>query len=549
MCEIGPEICEVQVVCHSPIHGFLPKCEFDGDERNALSGYTNNRSRTDASYIEKWFSTNEEARQNMDEFAESLNSKLSKLYTFSYDSTSKKVYWNDESVPYIILGRETLRLLSHHNFVDLTNKPATLTCFKTEIFPKKQLRLDKPHLRAAMSKVIRHDLSLKKPKLPKEGAYCVRFPIIDIQLSMQAGNNVEIDDSPINKQTIPCINSIEEADQAIEEFEIATMSKFILYTNRKFDIAQSKIRWDETLTPYVIIQSKTLACQHGKDYNKSHNDKRRTPSEQISEHTSPHAKRQRQRSSKKMDCKAKIRIKHLMKFPEHRITTSDSFEQTGKNKLIHRLLISQDPSLHKEHVCEIIFPTNEDHSGHPLGEAAAMNQTIDKAITKKIDQLVDEGVRSIPAIQEALQSYVTNELFKDREPPHTTNRRFYPTKTSIRNHYALAKRRKAKTEELDSKKEVIVDNSEQQDKIVERLIEIQNLMYNVKSKQSLTDILCYLDAAVGIAQNCNEESEIALEPVDDDYTQPNTKRKSHCDNLIEISPKKLCYPSSEMFLS
>lgn len=54
-------------------------------------------------------------------------------------------------------------------------------------------------------------------------------------------------------------------------------------------------------------------------------------------------------------------------------------------------------------------------------------------LTKKIELLVGEGVKTVDEMKRHLKSYVKNELFASEKPPPPTNRRYYPTDMDIRN--------------------------------------------------------------------------------------------------------------------
>ena len=63
--------------------------------------------------------------------------------------------------------------------------------------------------------------------------------------------------------------------------------------------------------------------------------------------------------------------------------------------------------------------------------------------------MVNSGIRNLQEIRRSLSMFVTEVLFKDKEPPEKSNRRFYPTQKDIRNHYNLAfsKRKLAKLDQ------------------------------------------------------------------------------------------------------
>ena len=67
-----------------------------------------------------------------------------------------------------------------------------------------------------------------------------------------------------------------------------------------------------------------------------------------------------------------------------------------------------------------------------------MSQQLDKRITDKIKELVNEGVRALKEMRRALERYVRKELFEGEQLPPATSRRFFPLKRDISNHMYLA---------------------------------------------------------------------------------------------------------------
>ncbi len=61
-------------------------------------------------------------------------------------------------------------------------------------------------------------------------------------------------------------------------------------------------------------------------------------------------------------------------------------------------------------------------------------QKVDDDIIGRIYELVNEGIRSVSEMERHLQVFVKYQMFAGRSPPDETNRRFYPTRTDIRNH-------------------------------------------------------------------------------------------------------------------
>lgn len=63
---------------------------------------------------------------------------------------------------------------------------------------------------------------------------------------------------------------------------------------------------------------------------------------------------------------------------------------------------------------------------------------MDSRIIDFIHVRVSEGVRNVKEMKRHIKSYVKNDLFKDHTLPAPTNRRFYPSNVTVRNHIYLA---------------------------------------------------------------------------------------------------------------
>ena len=63
--------------------------------------------------------------------------------------------------------------------------------------------------------------------------------------------------------------------------------------------------------------------------------------------------------------------------------------------------------------------------------------------------MVADGVRNFRDVERGVKAYVEHDLFKNETVPDSTNRRFYPAKFDLRNHYnlAFAKRKLAKLDQ------------------------------------------------------------------------------------------------------
>ena len=87
------------------------------------------------------------------------------------------------------------------------------------------------------------------------------------------------------------------------------------------------------------------------------------------------------------------------------------------------------------------FPSNEAHSGHPIGQEAVHSQKVHPQVAQKITELVSSGITDTAEVRQSLKYYVDNFLCKEiGHKPYPHDRAFYPRKQDNMNHISMAKR-------------------------------------------------------------------------------------------------------------
>ena len=85
-----------------------------------------------------------------------------------------------------------------------------------------------------------------------------------------------------------------------------------------------------------------------------------------------------------------------------------------------------------------------------------MTQRLDGKGIGKIEELVDKGVRSVDEIRHHLKIYIKDDLFRDKEQPQRSNRRYFPQSKTIKNHmYNAAMRARLSVMDQDNVQELI----------------------------------------------------------------------------------------------
>ncbi|XP_060075284.1 uncharacterized protein LOC132554970 [Ylistrum balloti] len=123
-------------------------------------------------------------------------------------------------------------------------------------------------------------------------------------------------------------------------------------------------------------------------------------------------------------------MREVIHFDQYKVPQDTRYWREGMStKLRNDLHSSCYEQVEQRKVIYIDLP--KEHKNHILGMAADLKSPIDERVLKKICKLVDEGVYNPKEMHRHLKIYI-KDLFKDRELPRVTNRRFYPSKDDLR---------------------------------------------------------------------------------------------------------------------
>ena len=77
-------------------------------------------------------------------------------------------------------------------------------------------------------------------------------------------------------------------------------------------------------------------------------------------------------------------------------------------------------------------------SSHPhlylLFQLGGILQRVDEKVIEKISELVGEGVRSVEEMKRHLKIFIKDDLFRGKQQPGRSNRRYFPKGKTIKNH-------------------------------------------------------------------------------------------------------------------
>ena len=92
----------------------------------------------------------------------------------------------------------------------------------------------------------------------------------------------------------------------------------------------------------------------------------------------------------------------------------------------------------------------------PFFQHSGMTQRLDEKVIGKIEELVGEGVRSVDEMRRHLKIYNKDDLFRDKEQPQRSNRRYFLRSKTIKNHmYNAAMRARLSVMDQDTVQELI----------------------------------------------------------------------------------------------
>ncbi|XP_018667663.2 uncharacterized protein LOC100180411 [Ciona intestinalis] len=229
-------------------------------------------------------------------------------------------------------------------------------------------------------------------------------------------------------------NSMQEAKQAIQEFEKATHMKYVFFRKKyKKDVRSSFLRWSNEGIPYVIKSFRKYECEYGKDRCKRKNLKTKKT---MNHHLL---------GSKKRNCQASISVRELIAYPDYKLEFKKQVQTKSQKDQISRKLKSIGLlSVPCQTTFNVEFPTFDEHSGHQFDQLDKMNSDaldeLDSKVVEHLDVLIDQRVPYKQLMKE-LKLYVVNVLFKDRTPPVPNNRHFFPTKKTLYKYHFLYKQK------------------------------------------------------------------------------------------------------------
>ncbi|XP_038068532.1 uncharacterized protein LOC119737930 isoform X2 [Patiria miniata] len=239
------------------------------------------------------------------------------------------------------------------------------------------------------------------------------------------------------------VYSLDRAEKVRRNFEVRTNTSYVAVSNVRPNFGQTelsrenhRIYWEEPQqdtpikstsrikfdgVPFILLAKRVLDCQHGRAWNRRR-DKEKPERKRRKKQCTP--------ATRKLGCLANITMRELMCFPEFKIVENSEYKRKFASKQLRMAL--KKGGVRGEKRIYIDLPDVSSHN-HPIDQNTQVtHQALDERVMKKLQELVAAGVLDIEEMRMHLQNYVQNEICFGQPSIPLSNRRFFPSKFTIR---------------------------------------------------------------------------------------------------------------------
>ncbi|XP_075732319.1 calcium-responsive transcription factor-like [Rhipicephalus microplus] len=168
--------------------------------------------------------------------------------------------------------------------------------------------------------------------------------------------------------------------------------------------------------PFKVVQTTDRGCLFGRDLHKVQNSRNRQEKHADWSAATFQRKKVKLQGTKKKVCTATMHVKQVELYPEFRINIPQPCtkwqHETASKEMISRLRLalqeeaSGKPVLH-QHRFYVCMSDRESHSNHDIDARwAGYAQPINSEVSKKICELVQQGVTSVKTVESCLRYFV-----------------------------------------------------------------------------------------------------------------------------------------------
>ncbi|XP_070848585.1 calcium-responsive transcription factor isoform X1 [Chaetodon trifascialis] len=220
------------------------------------------------------------------------------------------------------------------------------------------------------------------------------------------------------------VNSEEELRTLLENHKTATLTSFNKWSDTVKDSSKLRRLWQvedySEDTPLCVTKRVILTCHHGKAPC-------RRPSTANTEASLEHAcKKKRIRKGKKLDCPAKLFIRHVMRYDTFSVKgdASRARKEDAMKRLKQELAQRNPPTSTFIHVK---IPLVEAHQNHTMDSGCCFSKHIRPKARDKIQEMAGLGITSVTFVERALEQNVLTDSCKSyKEDQH-----YFPVRLHI----------------------------------------------------------------------------------------------------------------------
>ena len=125
--------------------------------------------------------------------------------------------------------------------------------------------------------------------------------------------------------------------------------------------------------------------------------------------------------TRKIGCHATIKVKEFHLYPEYTIPKVKEMKRVQENQLGQlRTALTTNCAIKVISKFFVSLPSEDAHSGHPIGSHGGFSQRIHPRLIQEISELVSAGITEKCEVKRALRYFVTNTLSKELGINQTT---------------------------------------------------------------------------------------------------------------------------------
>ena len=277
--------------------------------------------------------------------------------------------------------------------------------------------------------------------------------------SVEDKNSAELE-LRVTKHAIMCRN-LNEVETCIRAYEDLTGTSFAIRSTKPkfgkdFNLQKERVRFhdlndydeghrlENNGKPFVVVGKQLRECKHGPEHHNAQKQKAKLQKEAAKDADYGNTDNpgqiysktyKRYQTTQKGGCLSKLGVRHIVFFPEYELEGEYTARKAkSKSSELREAFANTSVQVKYEHCYQVQFPDLESHSDHLIGTIGRkFDQFICDEVRNQVKYYVENGVRSLNHMKVNIPLYVKDVLFKGKDPPEDTDRRYFPKDTDYRN--------------------------------------------------------------------------------------------------------------------